>query len=195
MAAVSLTVAALTVATAVSASPVEVLIGRGDVLAPFAMSGGELNLSTATVPWSGLPFLNLSYDFTKGGWGTNHSPEDQKTAVASVPDQQALAFAAYLPAGWKSQWAGDAQVSVSVTDSKGNKFGGGIAINPKGAPQPPFWRNITVNLTQSSFWKTSNVFTLPITEMSLGVPSNSKENKLGWLGLADIAIVSGAAAG
>ena len=92
MAAVSLTVAALTVATAVSASPVEVLIGRGDVLAPFAMSGGELNLSTATVPWSGLPFLNLSYDFTKGGWGANLSPEDQKTAVALVPDQQALAF-------------------------------------------------------------------------------------------------------
>ena len=82
MAAVSLTVAALTVATAVSASPVEVLIGRGDVLAPFAMSGGELNLSTATVPWSGLPFLNLSYDFTKGGWGANLSPEDHSLSLS-----------------------------------------------------------------------------------------------------------------
>ncbi len=180
-----------------AAPPVEVLIGRGDSLAPFSMSGGQLNISTpsTTVPWSGLPFLNLSYDFEKGGWGANLSPVDQKTAVASVPDQLSLTFAAFLPGRWVSQWPGDAQVSISVTDSKGNKFGGGIAINPKGTPKPPFWRNVTVNLTQSSFWKTSNVFTLPIVEISLGVSSNNKDNKVGWLGLADIGIVSGAAAG
>jgi hypothetical protein len=183
---------------AAAALTTDVLVGRGDTLAPFSMdSGGKLALSTApaTVPWSGLPFLNLSYDFTNGGWGANLSPVDQKAAVASVPKQQALRFSAYLPAEFKSQWAGDAQVALSVTDSKGNKFGNGVAINPKGAPKAPYWMNFTVNLTQSSFWKTSEVFTLPITALSLGVSSNNKENKVGWVGLADIAMVSTAAPG
>lgn len=177
----------LLLAVAASAQPLRtaVLVGRGDVLQPFQSTGRECALQPSAagslVPWSGLRFLNVSFNFSGGGWTCGAQPADAGTSVARVPTQHSLSFSAFAPAG-----GSNAGVTIGVTDSAGNGFGQGVSIAPGAG-----WRNFSINLTTAAFWPNGRNVTLPITTFSLS--ASNAGNDTGWLGLADVAIVSGAA--
>lgn len=73
-----------------------VLLGRGDSLYGWGGGGLALNSDGSTVPWSGLPFFNLSVDFSGGGWFSMITPP--AGLVSGTPQQLAFRYAAFRPA-------------------------------------------------------------------------------------------------
>lgn len=180
--------AAATLAAHATAAPTPVLIGRGDSLEEWAGQGSQtsLTVSSSTVPWSGLPFLNFSYDFGSGGWQTTFGPVDASTSVKTIPQQLNLTFAVYLPA---DSPAGTC-VNVGVTGADGSSFGSCSSLASG-------WQSLSIALVTQSFWSNGNNLSLPIKGLSLGVSNHRAPGPgpAGWLGFADVAIVSAAQPG
>lgn len=165
-----------------------VLLGRGDSLEEWASQGSQTSLATSSqnaTPWSGLPFLNFSYGFSTGGWQTAFGPADASASVKQVPFQLNLSFAAFLPAGSPSSC-----ITIGVTDSAGSSFGNCIGLSHG-------WQNISLALATASFWSNGRNMSLPIQGLSLGVsnPKAPGPGPSGWLGIADVALLSDALPG
>ena len=170
---------------AVSGGDSAVLLGRGDSLASWAIDGGLLSLSSDLTPWSGLPYLNVSYDFSQGGWSALVSPLEAAAALA-VPAPTAVSFAVFVPVGGES-------MVVSLTDAGGGNRGAWPYFNAPG------WHNITLPLApNASAWlprPANDSLPLPLRALSLGAGSGNSKFKVGWLGLADVALHTAAAPG
>jgi len=183
-------------AAPLSAATTSVLVGRGDLLAPWAAQSPpqcSLSLSSAAaaplVPWSGLPFLNVSFDFSGGGWNCGVAPSSAAAAaLAAVPAQLNLSFSVYVPAG-----SANTGIVVGVTDAADNNFGTSIYLGSSGA----WWKNLTIALVTSSFWSNGKNLSLPIKQLAFTVSSAKGPSPWlsGWVGIADVAVVSGAAPG
>jgi len=172
----------------VSALETPVLIGRGDTLSPFSVSNPsqcKLQLSSEDVtPWSSLPYLNISFDFQSGGWNCGVQPSsDTLKAFTLVPQQINISFAVFNPKG-----SSNSGINIGVEDSSGNNFGQGWYL-----PSGEGWQNITIALKTESFWSNGRNLTLPLKTMSLSISNNKNNN--GWIGIADLAIISSASPG
>ena len=171
-----------------SALQTSVLIGRGDSLAPFSANNPsqcKLQLSTDVTPFSSLPYLNVSFDFERGGWNCGVQPSsDSMSAFAAVPQQLNISFSVFNPTG-----SSNSGLNIGLEDSTGNNFGQGWYL-PSGSQG---WQNISIALKTESFWSNGRNLTLPLKTMSLSISNNKNNN--GWIGLADVAIISGAAPG
>ena len=163
----------------------KLLLGRGNVLDgwAFATPGGtsSLTLSTDSVPWSGLPYFNISYDFTTGGWVAQVSPQD--AAAIAVPDPLVLAFSVFSPEGNEG-------MNVEIMDANYKNEGNWPYLKQG-------WNNVTMNLTAEGGWlpAINGSMPFPLRQVSIGAGNGNQKSKVGWLGLADIYILSSASAG
>ena len=181
-------------AAAAAAAATSVLVGRGDLVAPWdAQSASQCSLAlsdaSATVPWSGLPFLNVSFDFSGGGWNCGLAPSSESAAaVAAVPLQLNLSFSVFIPKG-----SANTGIVVGVTDAAGNQFGTSLYLGASAGS----WTNVSIALATRSFWSNGKNLSLPIKQFELTVSNAKGPNAWlsGWLGVADVSIASGAAPG
>ena len=171
-----------------SLADTRVLLGRGDTLAGWSFSSpglsSSLALSSTPAPWSGLPFFNLTYDFSEGGWQATISPED--SAALAVPGAIALCFSVFRPS------AAPESMLVSVTDSTGANRGSWPYLTAAG------WVNITLPLNASDWLPhapANGSLPLPLKALSIGAGKGNENAPVGWLGLADIYILTSAPPG
>jgi hypothetical protein len=169
-----------------TATVTPVLLGRGDYLTEWsAENSATISISQPgdITPWSGLQYLNFSFTFAGGGWQTSFGPSDSSSAI--VPLQRNLSFAVLRPPG-----ASDTCVNVGVTDATKITFENCFGIVSG-------WQNFSIALETSNFWSNGHNLTLPIQGISIGVsnPRAPVPGPSGWLGFADVAILSGAAPG
>ena len=164
-----------------------VLIGRGDVLSLWKVTSGPANLTSSTdaAPWSGLTYLNMSYNLTSG-YNAMVSPSSPD-AISGVPDVVAVSFSFFLPPG-----APETGAYVSVTDNNGTGFGCNPWLYSNG------WTNMSIPLPNGTsqdkvWWPVGKKMALPLKEMSFGVAKHAPF--VGWFGLADAALVSSRAPG
>ena len=129
----------------------------------------------AVVPWSGLAFLNLSFSFADPGTWQVNLATDFAPGALDVPLPVALLLSVYKPAA-----AGYDQAVVNVEDAGYRNFGAWPQLADG-------WTNLTILLASLG-----NV-SLPLRSVSFG--PNRIDNRTGWLGFADLAIVSAAAPG
>ena len=166
-----------------------VLLGRGQTQSgwTFASPGGASSLAqsaaTATVPWSGLPFFNITYDFSLGGWEATISPEDP--SILAVPGATALCFSVFRPGP-------DAEsMVVSLVDAQGANRGTWPYL------ATPGWSNLTLPFYASDWLPRANGTTLPLPlkGLALGAGKGNEHSALGWLGLADLYLLTSAPPG
>ena len=164
-----------------------VLLGRGNTLSGwlFASPGGAsaLTVSELTAPWSGLPFFNLTYDFSLGGWAATISPDS--AAILAVPGATALCFSVFRPGA-----AGES-MEVSLVDGSGTSRGSWPYL------ASPGWTNLTLPFNASDWLPRANgsSLQLPLQGLSIGAGKGNEQSSLGWLGLADVYLLTSAPPG
>ncbi len=175
-----------------SAQPanISVLVGRGDTLLGFTTTfntpspGNALALAVgAAVPWSALPFFNLSYNFVSGATTSEMLTPRAALApalVGGVPGALGLAFAAFNPSA-----AARASVLVTATDAAGRTHGTSVELAPG-------WGNYSLPFAAAARWWPANAsWALPLSTLAIG-PARSPPfaSDAGWVGVADVAIVA-----
>jgi hypothetical protein len=179
---------ALFTSAVLALSSTQVLVGRGDCVEEWAPANSQAGLSLsagAVTPWSMLPFLNFSFDFAGGGWQTSFGPSDQQAAIGTVPLQLNLSFAVFIPVDSVTSC-----ISIGIVDSAGTNFGGCPGLK-KG------WQNISIPLVTASFWSNGRNLSLPLKSLALGTsnPKAPGPGPSGWIGIADVSLLSGAEPG
>jgi hypothetical protein len=165
-----------------------ILIGRGDSLLPFSINNPsqcsfQLSQNDIT-PWSRLSYMNISFDFQNGGWNCGFQPSSEAmSAFAATPEQINISFAVYNPKG-----SSNTGLQIGVEDSTSTNFGQGWYL-----PSGQGWQNISLELSTKSFWSNGHNMTLPLKSISFSISNNKNNN--GWIGIADLTILSGASPG
>lgn len=173
-------------ALAVVSAQTPVLVGRGESLLPWSLQCGAptcaLQLSSDTTPWSGLPYLNLSFNLGPQDWsGLLQLAYDQvDTALRNIPEPAAVSMSIYFPAAADNH----NQITVEIADATGKNFGTWPMLQPG-------WNNVTFNLNGG--FLPAGTIQGPLTGISFGA-NRYGNGTYGWLGFADIAIVSNASA-
>lgn len=141
---------------------------------------GNASVSAAgvTVPWSGLPFLNLSYDYAGGGWVASVGSDFEPGAL-DIPAPLALFFSVYNPLSAYTQ------LNIELQDANYKGVGTWPAVAQG-------WTNFTLPFTPSEWLPAANL-SFPLRSLSIGV--NRVNNARSWIGIADVGIVSGAGPG
>lgn len=153
----------------------------------WKVTSGPANasLSTEPVPWSGLPYLNVSYNLTNGYFA--YVSPSSADAVSGVPDIIAISYSFYLPPGAPGTGA-----DIAVTDGNGTGFGCNPWVYANG------WNNFSIPLPNGTvqdkmWWPAGREMVQPLKSISFGVAKHVPN--VGWFGLADVALVTSRAPG
>lgn len=171
-----------------SAQEQRVLLGRGNTLSgwTFGSPGGNSSLTLSndtTVPWSGLAYLNVTYDFTPGGWQAVITPEDGSTL--DIPGAAALCFSVFRPGP-----DGESML-VQLLDATGANRGSWPYLTAPG------WNNLTLSFNSSDWLPRANgtQIPLPLKGLSIGAGKGNEHGLVGWLGIADVYLLTTAPPG
>lgn len=174
--------AAAAAAAAAGAANTTILLGRGNSLLPWTLGyaqPGNLTLATDGVtPWSGLPYLNVSWDFTAGGWSV--LTQLATPQLLDVPAPEALVLSAFAPNTSLS-------LTVQIIDGSGQSLGCWPYLAPG-------WTNVTIALNASSWLPAGKPIVFPLKSLAFGIGKQTGDT-VGWAGFADVALVSGAQPG
>jgi hypothetical protein len=171
-----------------SAVDTEVLLGHGDSLLGWTTAwnvpsiGNAVAVSSTPAPCSGLPFFNVSFNFTSGVTMTEWLTLDPFYAAAllDAPNASALSFFALNPGAERIQ------VVVTAMDAAGVSHGSYPSLSPG-------WSNWTLPFlpgdNASSWLPKGAAWTFPLQQIALG-PARAPPfpSDAGWAGFADISL-------
>lgn len=171
--------------TLLSAINTTILLGHGNSLFGWGSAwnipspGNGLSVTSISAPSSGLPFFNVSYNFTSGVTSTEFLQLDPyyATALLDAPNATALSLYTFNPSPTVLQ------IIVTATDSAGKNHG----TYPRLASG---WSQWTLPFATSGLWTPVGVpWVLPLTQITIG-PARAPPfaTDVGWLGVADVAL-------